>query len=88
MIVQISTTFIYQHRALVKFCQDLSQISDDFSVNQEGSKSQCLLLLAFLGLTLDILGNTPDTNTDVEHFLGDLYLGVALLCKNFNFLIN
>lgn len=54
MTVQISTTFIYQHKALVKFCQDLSQISDDFSVNQEGSKSQCLLLLAFLGLTLDI----------------------------------
>lgn len=85
MVVQISTTFIYQHRALVKSRQNLSQISDDFSVNQEGSKSQCFSLLSFLGLTLDMLGNKPDTNTDVEHFLGDLYLGVALLCKNFNF---
>lgn len=85
MILQISTTFKYHHRALVKSCQNLSQNSDDFSVKQEGSKSQCLILLAFLGLTLDILGNNPHRNTDVEYFLGDPYLRVALLCKNFNF---
>lgn len=47
MIVLISNTFIYKHRALVKSCQDLSQISNDFSVNQEESKSQCLLLIFF-----------------------------------------
>jgi len=44
MIVQISTALIYQHRALVKSSQNLSQISDDFSANQEGSKSQCCFL--------------------------------------------
>lgn len=69
----------------MKSCQDLSQISNDFSVNQEESKSQCLLLIFFsLGITLYISGNKAETNTKKECVLGNLYLGVALLYKKFN----
>lgn len=57
----------------MKSCQNPSQASDRFSGNQEGSKSERLLPL-FFALPLDTPGNAPDTNTDVEYFLGDLHL--------------
>lgn len=47
MIVLISNTSIYKHRVLVRSFQDLTQISNDFSVNWEESKSQCLLPIFF-----------------------------------------